>query len=988
MGTFITGPDALPSLKTDQPGHAPSGVSYELTAADFNAIWAALADTRTAIALAGSSSGVVNTLALFTGTHLLGNSSLTQDASGNLTIACTDSTGTADSLNIYQSATGVGAPSIAFYRGNAFVGSLVGNDGNADLSSFGYLSGINIKAASTRSVGVLVGSATILAVDANGLRITGTPNSSSLSIRSGSPDSGGYFTTTGPDELFMSSGAAYVSGTWVAKAGTGGIAGLSTGIYRWYLNSGLSAGYTYTPTLVMQLFPGGALTVAGQVTSSSGGFRFPDGTVQPTAALGSSANAPSTFVVRDTGGNLSAGTITASLIGSISGSAANFTGSMAGDVTGTQSATVVVSVAGSTAANVHAAELLASAATSANTASTIVKRDGSGGVALGSVTFADATVQTTATASLGLSAVGSSPNANAATVTSGVLNLQPASAAFPGVVTTGAQTLAGAKTFASTITSGATTGVGLQMAVNTTISFDPAASMTIQGDQFSEMKVSAAGGILMQGGPVNVRSPSFAVATDYDKSLAITGAADPVRVGAASAYGNFATLKVYGHQADSATAVGVILDNDVALATSGAKIISVRNNAVEKMSVDKAGKGACVGVTSSALIESTTGGFKFPDGTTQTTASAGGGGGGTASASGTANTVGLFTGASALGNSSLTQVSTGDMTLTSSDTSGSVNTLSLSQSGGGSGAPSVGMTRSGAFVGSLVGWDATANSFGFVNGVSLKAPAGKQVGLVVSATTVAVADGTGFHVLGGNSLSVGQASQLYSARVEAYGATSTSLVGVIARGSQSGAGGAQGAFGHPYLWVGGREFNAVGDLYTLGFGWHDPTTVYAQVEIGYRSESVSGSEHGAFVIATRSGDTDSAPTERAAFNGRGALLLGTTTDTGTALLQVNGAVLRSGKNIDSGATDASGTPGASTQNSATGKSAIAAGASSVTITNSMCLAGSLARAWVQQASADATLLRVERMSVSAGSFTVYGNASATAATVIAWEVLN
>lgn len=51
---------------------------------------------------------------------------------------------------------------------------------------------------------------------------------------------------------------------------------------------------------------------------------------------------------------------------------------LAGDVTGTTGATVVSFVGGSTAALVHAAELLANAATSANTASAIVRRDGSG----------------------------------------------------------------------------------------------------------------------------------------------------------------------------------------------------------------------------------------------------------------------------------------------------------------------------------------------------------------------------------------------------------------------------------------------------------------------------------------------------------------------------------------------------------------------------------------------------------------------------------
>jgi hypothetical protein len=52
---------------------------------------------------------------------------------------------------------------------------------------------------------------------------------------------------------------------------------------------------------------------------------------------------------------------------------------------------------------------------------------------------------------LSLSAIGSTPNANAATITGTVLNLQPADASFGGVVTTGTQTFAGAKTFSSDI---------------------------------------------------------------------------------------------------------------------------------------------------------------------------------------------------------------------------------------------------------------------------------------------------------------------------------------------------------------------------------------------------------------------------------------------------------------------------------------------------------------------------------------------------------
>jgi hypothetical protein len=47
---------------------------------------------------------------------------------------------------------------------------------------------------------------------------------------------------------------------------------------------------------------------------------------------------------------------------------------------------------------------------------------------------------------LSLSAIGGTANANAATITGTVLNLQPADASFGGVVTTGAQTFAGTKT--------------------------------------------------------------------------------------------------------------------------------------------------------------------------------------------------------------------------------------------------------------------------------------------------------------------------------------------------------------------------------------------------------------------------------------------------------------------------------------------------------------------------------------------------------------
>ena len=58
-----------------------------------------------------------------------------------------------------------------------------------------------------------------------------------------------------------------------------------------------------------------------------------------------------------------------------------------------------------------------------------------------------------------LAAIGAAPNANAATISGATLNLQPASVSFGGVVTTGAQTFAGNKTFNNNVGIGGTATV-------------------------------------------------------------------------------------------------------------------------------------------------------------------------------------------------------------------------------------------------------------------------------------------------------------------------------------------------------------------------------------------------------------------------------------------------------------------------------------------------------------------------------------------------
>ena len=85
---------------------------------------------------------------------------------------------------------------------------------------------------------------------------------------------------------------------------------------------------------------------------------------------------------------------------------------------------------------------------------------------------------------LSLSAIGGTPNANAATITGTVLNLQPASASFGGVVTTGTQTFAGAKTFSSDlVVNGLKVGTGvMNIATNTAIGVSVLNAGTGSGD--------------------------------------------------------------------------------------------------------------------------------------------------------------------------------------------------------------------------------------------------------------------------------------------------------------------------------------------------------------------------------------------------------------------------------------------------------------------------------------------------------------------------
>ena len=87
-------------------------------------------------------------------------------------------------------------------------------------------------------------------------------------------------------------------------------------------------------------------------------------------------------------------------------------------------------------------------------------------------------------------------------------------------------------------------------------------------------------------------------------------------------------------------------------------------------------------------------------------------------------------------------------------------------------------------------------------------------------------------------------------------------------------------------------------------------------------------------------------------------------------------------------TDISGTPGPGTVNTNRGKAAFAASGASVVITNPQVNAASSVFVSLTATAADATLTSVVRVAPGSGSFTVYGNAAATAAVPFTFIVLN
>lgn len=111
--------------------------------------------------------------------------------------------------------------------------------------------------------------------------------------------------------------------------------------------------------------------------------------------------------------------------------------------------------------------------------------------------------------------------------------------------------------------------------------------------------------------------------------------------------------------------------------------------------------------------------------------------------------------------------------------------------------------------------------------------------------------------------------------------------------------------------------------------------------------------------------------------GTGNVTIGAAGTGSTTLTRLNSLTVLS--------TDSSGTPGNATINNLSGRAAFAAAGSTVVITNSTVTATS--KVFVSLRGGDATLTSV-RVTPAAGSFTVTGNAAATATTIFDFLVVN
>jgi hypothetical protein len=95
-------------------------------------------------------------------------------------------------------------------------------------------------------------------------------------LTSGSGDAGAYLTTLADTALITSTGAAHNGTNWIAKSTFANLWGTDGfGTFRFYSNSSLTVGNSFTPTSILGIDPTGNVTAAGQLLGPNGSNTAP-----------------------------------------------------------------------------------------------------------------------------------------------------------------------------------------------------------------------------------------------------------------------------------------------------------------------------------------------------------------------------------------------------------------------------------------------------------------------------------------------------------------------------------------------------------------------------------------------------------------------------------------------------------------------------------------------------------------------------------------
>ncbi len=507
-----------------------------------------------------------------------------------------------------------------------------------------------------------------------------------------------------------------------------------------------------------------------------------------------------------------------------------------------------------------------------------------------------------------LAAVGSTANANAASLSGQVLNLQPASATLPGVVTAGTQSFGGAKTFTGAISASNLSGTNTGNLTLATAGSTPAdAGASISGQALTLQPADAT-----HAGLVSTTTQSFAGAKTFTgaisaSNLSGTNTGDQTTTAALSSSTNKnlvtdAQLTVIGNT--SGTNSG-----DITLATVG----STPANAGASLSGQ---------VLTLQPADATHGG---------------------AVSTGTQTIAGAKTFSAKSVHSAGINLGTNDLT----EGAGVMNwagnngiTASLFKASGGT---SFSSTFAGLFYG-MYGSDVA--------------------GKILLSTNISAANGG----------STPGSAMLQIAPVNALDATdlvlsvqnnaAANLLQVAYNGAVAAAGEVTGAVG-----------------FTTTDGTLDsPVTGSSSGTKAFLMNATAGVSSVARVLSVANASTE----VFFVFAGGDIAARDASSDIGGSSNKWRDLYLSGSTRI--AATDSTGTPGAATINKSAGRSAIAAGASSVVITSSQVVASSLV--FISPLARDATGLLPTVTTTTSGSFTVSTTATCTSALSFNWFVVN